>query len=177
MLVASPNSDAFIIYLTAPALLAGLRSGIYGSFAVVGVQSVTLLALQAQLRDIGTGLLDLAGPWLMTGFAAGLLGAWIRQLRLVQRDTLVTPYASAHRLLGQLRTITRELPGGLDIDVVSEDVLSNSMEQLGGTAPRSCSATSPAARRRRTRAMTAPRPPARTRCRPFDGPPARHAGA
>ena len=68
----------------------------------------------------------------MTGFAAGLLGAWIRQLRLVERDTAISPYASAHRLLGQLRTITRELPGGLDIDVVSEDVLSNSMETLGG---------------------------------------------
>lgn len=133
VLVASPSSDAFVIYVTAPALLAGLRSGIYGSFAVVGVQSVTLLALQAQLRGAGTGLLDLAGPWLMTGFAAGLLGAWIRQLRLTERDTVVTPYASAHRLLGQLRSITRELPGGLDIDVVSEDVLSNSMEQLGGS--------------------------------------------
>ncbi len=113
VLVASPNSDSFIIYVTAPALLAGLRSGIFASFAVVGVQSITLLALQAQLRGGDTSLLDLAGPWLMTGFAAGLLGAWIRQLRLTERDTVMTPYASAHRLLGQLRTITRELPGGL----------------------------------------------------------------
>src|SRR5262249_20670218 len=127
-----PHSDAFIIYATAPALLAGLRSGIFASFAVVGVQSITLLALQAQLRGGGTYLLDLASPWLMTGLAAGLLGAWIRQLRLTERDTVMTPYASAHRLLGQLRTITRELPGGLDIDVVSEDVLSTSMEALGG---------------------------------------------
>lgn len=133
VLVASPNSDAYIIYITAAALLAGLRNGIFGSFAVVGVQSVTLLALQAQLQGAGTVLLDLAGPWLMTGFAAGLLGAWIRQLRLTERDTVVTPYASAHRLLGQLRTITRELPGGLDIDVVSEDVLGTTMESLDGS--------------------------------------------
>ena len=117
VLVASPNSDSFIIYVTAPALLAGLRSGIFASFSVVGVQSVVLLAMQAQLRGGGSAFLDLASPWLMTGFAAGLLGAWIRQLRLVERDTIVSPYASAHRLLGQLRTITRELPGGLDIDV------------------------------------------------------------
>jgi signal transduction histidine kinase len=132
VLVASPNSDAFVIYVTAAALLAGLRSGIFASFSVVGVQSITLLALQAQQRDGGTALLDLAGPWLMTGFAAGLLGAWIRQLRLTERDTVMTPYASAHRLLGQLRSITRELPGGLDIDVVSEDVLTTTMETLAG---------------------------------------------
>jgi signal transduction histidine kinase len=132
VLVASPNSDSFIIYVAAPALLAGLRSGIFASFAVVGVQSVCLLAMQAQLRGGGSALLDLGGPWLMTGFAAGLLGAWIRQLRLAERDTAISPYASAHRLLGQLRTITRELPGGLDIDVVTEDVLANAMEQLGG---------------------------------------------
>jgi signal transduction histidine kinase len=133
VLVASPNSDSFIIYVTAPALLAGLRSGIFASFSVVGVESVCLLAMQAQLRGGGSAFLDLASPWLMTGFAAGLLGAWIRQLRLVERDTIVSPYASAHRLLGQLRTITRELPGGLDIDVVSEDVLAHATEVLGST--------------------------------------------
>jgi signal transduction histidine kinase len=132
VLVASPNSDSFIIYVTAPALLAGLRSGIFASFSVVGVQSVCLLAVQAQLRGGGSAFLDMASPWLMTGFAAGLLGAWIRQLRLIERDTIVSPYASAHRLLGQLRHITRELPGGLDIDVVSEDVLANATEALGG---------------------------------------------
>jgi len=52
-------------------------------------------------------------------FAVGLLGAWIRQLSLFQGDTPISQYASAHRLLSQLRTITRDLPGGLDIEVVA----------------------------------------------------------
>lgn len=132
VVMVAPTSDAYIIYITAPPLLAGLRSGIFSAAGVVSAQVVTLLAIQAGGGSTLLERFDLAGPWLMTGFAAGLLGAWIRQLRLVERDTAISPYASAHRLLGQLRTITRELPGGLDIDVVSEDVLANSMETLGG---------------------------------------------
>ena len=111
VVMVAPTSDAYIIYVTAPPLLAGLRSGIFGASGVVAAQTVTLLAIQAQSGDSLSERFHLAGPWLMTGFAAGLLGAWIRQLRLVERDTAISPYASAHRLLGQLRTITRELPG------------------------------------------------------------------
>ncbi len=132
VLMSGPASDIYIIYVAAPPLLAGLRGGTLPAFSVVAAQTVTLMAIQAQQPTTGRSLLDFAGPWLMTGFAAGVLGAWIRQLRLVERDTTSTPYASAHRLLGQLRTITRELPGGLDIAVVSEDVLASSMESLGG---------------------------------------------
>jgi signal transduction histidine kinase len=71
-------------------------------------------------------------PWLFMSFAVGLLGAWIRQLSLFQGDTPISQYASAHRLLSQLRTITRDLPGGLDIEVVAENVLSTAVTALAG---------------------------------------------
>jgi signal transduction histidine kinase len=59
----------------------------------------------------------------------GLLGSWIRELRRSQRDLRSSPYAYTHRLLAQLRTITRGLPGGLDVDAIAEDVLSLTIEQ------------------------------------------------
>ncbi len=126
------TADSYFIYVAAPPFLAGLARGLIGAFAVTGAEVLALLTLQAQLATPFNQPIDRAGPWIVTGFAFGLLGAWIQQLHLVQRDTRISPYASAHRLLGQLRTITRDLPGGLDIEVVSENVLSTAVSALGG---------------------------------------------
>ena len=129
----SPTADHYFIYLAAPPLLAGLRKGLPGAFAAAGVEVLTLLALTAQWGTQTDNPLDRAGPWVVAGFAFGLLGAWIKSLHLVEVDTATSPYASAHRLLGQLRTITRDLPGGLDMEVVSENVLSQALSALAGT--------------------------------------------
>lgn len=126
-------ADSYFIYVAAPPLLAGLSRGLKGVFAVTAVEVLTLVTLQAQPLTQPDNALDRGGPWMLTGFAVGLLGAWIQQLHLLQRDTIISPYASAHRLLGQLRTITRDLPGGLDIEVVSENVLSTAVTALAGT--------------------------------------------
>ncbi len=132
VLLGTSASDVFIIYVAAPALLAGLRGGLLPALAVVGGEVVAALAAQAQLLDTRPDLFRLWAPWLVMAFAVGVLGAWIRQLQLLQRDTQSSPYASAHHLLGQLRTVTRELAGGLDIEVVSESVLSTATGTLGG---------------------------------------------
>ncbi len=130
--MAENTADAYFIYVAAPPLLAGLARGLHGTIAVVGAEVAALFVLQVQLAGTASNPIDRGGPWVVTGFAFGILGGWIRQLHLVQRDTALSPYASAHRLLGQLRTITRDLPGGLDIEVVSENVLSTATAALGG---------------------------------------------
>jgi len=97
----------------------------------VFVQCLVLLGVNVA-HSISSADLAFDGLWLITGLAAGLLGAWIRQLRRVH-DESKRPFASAYRLLGELRTVARELPGGLDVDVVGENVLATTLEALGGS--------------------------------------------
>ncbi len=132
VLLGTSAADAFIVYLAAPAFLAGLRYGLLAMSTVVAGEAFAALSAQAQLLDNRPKLFALFVPWLFMSFAVGLLGAWIRQLSLFQGDTPISQYASAHRLLSQLRTITRDLPGGLDIEVVAENVLSTAVTALAG---------------------------------------------
>lgn len=132
VLLGTTAADMYIIYLAAPAFLAGLRGGLRTGAWVVAGEAVVAAASQVQLAETRPGLESVWAPWLFMALAVSLLGAWIRQLDLLQHDTLSSPYASAHHLLGQLRTVTRELSGGLDIEVVSENVLSNAISALGG---------------------------------------------
>ncbi len=133
VLLGTQSSDLYIVYLAAPAFLAGLRRGLLPGICVVVGQLLAAVGAQAQLKDTRPDLIGLWGPWLFMALTLALLGAWIRELHLFQRDTRSSPYASAHHLLGQLRTVTRELSGGLDIEVVSETVLSNATSTLGGS--------------------------------------------
>lgn len=128
----SSAAEVFILYLAAPALIAGLRGGVLVGGAVVAGEALAALPAAVQLQDHRPALFALWLPWLFVAFSVALLGAWIRQLQLLQRDSRSSPYASAHHLLGQLRTVTRELSGGLDIEVVSESVLSRATSALSG---------------------------------------------
>jgi hypothetical protein len=131
VLMGTSSSDIYIIYLAAPAFLAGLRRGLLAGIAVVAGELVAAAAAQTQLTAIRPDLVALWGPWLFMAFAVSILGARIRQLQLLQDVSRTSPYESAHHLLAQLRTVTRELPGGLDIEAVSETVLSRTLEMTG----------------------------------------------
>ena len=132
LVLAAPVPEVAMVYLSAPAFLAGLRAG-PRVVAVVALAEVAGV-LTATLRPgaAGSEILLLETPWVALAVVAGLLGSWVRRLETVSVDSHSSPYASAYRLLGQLRTITRELPGGLDLEVVSENVLSNTMAGLNG---------------------------------------------
>lgn len=132
VLLGTTASDGYIIYLAGPAFLAGLRGGLPTGIWVVGGEAVAAAAAQVQVAQSRPALESLWAPWLFMAFAVSLLGAWIRQLDLQQYDNRSSPYASAHHLLGQLRTVTRGLSGGLDIEVVSENVLSAAITAVGG---------------------------------------------
>jgi signal transduction histidine kinase len=133
-LVASSTqaADPYVIYLLAPALLTGLRGSVLSVVVLLACELGTVLVIQAQQASLRSDFLETAGPWILTGWAISLLGLWIRQLRRTQRDLRSSPYAYTHRLLAQLRTITRGLPGGLDVTAVSEDVLDMTIRSTGG---------------------------------------------
>src|SRR5207245_10520953 len=63
--------------------------------------------------------------------AAGLAGAWIRSLRTpgaVATGQQDTSYASAYRLLAQLRPVARQLSVGLDPGTIAEGLLESLRE-------------------------------------------------
>lgn len=131
----SVAGNLYVVYLAVPPLLAALRRGMLAAAPVVASQIVTLLILWAQTAGTSNSLLSLDLPWVLTGVAFAALGAWVRHLSVggLGDDSQRSPYASAHRLLTELRGVTRDLSGGLDVETVSASILAEATVTLGGT--------------------------------------------
>jgi len=107
--------EAVLPYLLAPALDAGLIVGVRGAVLVAGASSAMVL-LARLIGVTNRNLVDYsttAAEWIMLALLAGVLAAWARRLglRTAGRDE---PYPAAYRLVSQLRTVSRQLSGGLD---------------------------------------------------------------
>jgi signal transduction histidine kinase len=107
--------EAVLPYLLAPALDAGLIAGVRGAVLVAGASSAMVLVarlIDVTQRDL-VGYSTVAAEWVMLALLTGVLAAWARRLglRTAGRDE---PYSAAYRLVSQLRTVSRQLSGGLD---------------------------------------------------------------
>jgi signal transduction histidine kinase len=131
-----PGSQVLFPYLVLLALVAGLFQGLLGLSAVILADLVAVLVLPAAYNGMG-GMherVDLLAPWLLTALGGGLLGAWLNRVGLGPRAVTVdASYESAHRLLTQLRTVTRRLSAGLDPVGMSSELLSFVHDQLQDT--------------------------------------------
>jgi signal transduction histidine kinase len=125
-------AQPLILYLVVPTLIAGLVGGPV-------VVMVTLLAemgtmASVQVVRLQSGLLPttfrLALPWLLTAVGIGLLGSWIRRLRADPNDDDRASYVAAHRLLDELRTVSRRLSSGLDPVVLSATLLDDCLNRV-----------------------------------------------
>ncbi|CAA9330890.1 MAG: Two-component system sensor histidine kinase [uncultured Nocardioidaceae bacterium] len=122
-----PDSLILLPYLVVLALIAGVAHGLLGVALVVTGQATTLavlLATSAPPFDGFGAALEAFGPWLLTSFGAGVLGAWLKQIGLGPRPVSDASYESARRLLTQLRTVARRLSAGLDPFGMSAQLLS-----------------------------------------------------
>jgi signal transduction histidine kinase len=102
--------DAPMPYLMVPVVVAGIYHGAREAYVLMAVAAVTAVAAgwyQSRLTD-HTYLVP-AAEWLGMGFAVALLIDWLRRAFAPSRPA---PYAEATRLLTQLRTVARHLPGG-----------------------------------------------------------------
>jgi signal transduction histidine kinase len=108
-------------YLLAPALAGGLAFGLEGVALPVGIAAVAILA-GAPALSAGEELAQTAGgaaEWISLALLVGLLASWVNRLS----DGPDPSYVEAYQLLGQLRTLTRELPVGLDSAGLAEELL------------------------------------------------------
>lgn len=129
--IANSGDTAMLAYLVLPPLVAGLEAG--RSFAVAAVLSEIaavvggLFAAHA-IGELGHAALA-SGPWLVAGTGMGLLGAWVRASTPAQTVDQAG-YESAHRLLEQLRTVSRHLSSGLDTFALGQHTLNHFVDAL-----------------------------------------------
>jgi signal transduction histidine kinase len=131
-----PQGFVLLPYLVVPTLVAGVGAGAIPVLAVVAAQILALnglLALSGGMSEVSTEF-ELVAPWLLTSLGVGLLGAWLKQLRLGPAPTdLDASYESAKRLLSQLRTVARRLSSGLDTVTLASQLLVTVHQHLSDT--------------------------------------------
>ncbi len=132
------GASAVLPYLAVPVTVTALRRQFREGAVLLGVTAATLLVAGAFTevaggRQLGqAGYLAVCAQWLILAglglYAAGTL----HQVMRVRADGKPQPYAEATRLLTQLRTVARQLPGAtLDPGGISEHLL----EELRTVAP------------------------------------------
>jgi signal transduction histidine kinase len=129
------GAEAILPYLAVPLLTAALRRRPTEGAALLGVGAVALVVggtLFGDPRPITEpGFLAAGGQWLVLGAIVTFAADTMRQL-MQPADATRQPYAEATRLLTQLRSVARSLPGAtLDPGGISEHLL----EELRLVAP------------------------------------------
>jgi signal transduction histidine kinase len=129
------GAEAVLPYLAVPLLTAALRRRPTEGAALLGIGAVALVAggtLSGPESPITQpGFLAAGGQWLVLGAIVTFAADTMRQLMQPAEPT-PQPYAEATRLLTQLRSVARSLPGAtLDPGGISEHLL----EELRQVAP------------------------------------------
>lgn len=126
-----PDGALLLPYLVVPPLLVGFHEGWRSVTLTAGVGAAgMLLTLAIGQSDTDTARsIEVAAPWVLASLGVGLLSHWIYRLRGESRADEES-YASARRLLSQLRTVTRRLSSGLDPVSISQQVLVSVEEEL-----------------------------------------------
>ena len=125
---ASGSGDSpYLPYVIAPAFTGGLSAGIVGGVLPVGGAAAALLLAPIVENDAATpGDLssDLA-QWVVLAAVVGVVAAWVRAV-VLEADSSTDVHAvqaEAFRLLTELRTVARQLPGTLDPETSAEAML------------------------------------------------------
>jgi signal transduction histidine kinase len=129
------GAEAVLPYLAVPLLTAALRRRPTEGAALLGVAAVSLVVGGTMIGSDSPmtkpGYLAAGGQWLVLGAIVTFAADTMRQLMQPTEPT-PQPYAEATRLLTQLRSVARSLPGAtLDPGSISEHLL----EELRLVAP------------------------------------------
>ncbi|MEU7902322.1 GAF domain-containing sensor histidine kinase [Actinoplanes sp. NPDC049118] len=132
------GAEAVLPYLAVPLLAAALRRRPTEGAALLGVAAVSMVVGGILVGDGGgekvitqPGYLAAGGQWLVLGAIITFAADTMRQL-MAPVENKPQPYAEATRLLTQLRSVARSLPGAtLDPGGISEHLL----EELRAVAP------------------------------------------
>ncbi len=134
---ALPGGAVLLPYLVVPALLTGLASRrpaavvTVAGFEVVGL---LLVVLPSESAPANRAALEVAAPWAVASLGMGLMAVWVAGLRGASARGDEVAYASARRLLTQLRVVARRLSSGLDPGSLAAQVLDATAQRPGDLA-------------------------------------------
>ncbi|WP_434741059.1 sensor histidine kinase [Micromonospora sp. SH-82] len=124
------GASAVLPYLAVPVTVTALRRRFVEGAVLLGVTTTTLLICGVVTRVDGErqllqiGYLAVCGQWLLLAGLGLFTAHALQQLVRARTPTEPQPYAEATRLLTQLRTVARQLPGAtLDPGGISEHLL------------------------------------------------------
>jgi signal transduction histidine kinase len=122
-----PAIGSTLPYLAAPVLAAGLVGGALDAFLLLGV-AVALLGARGSAMGLveDPDFIRLSVTWVVVAAVVAMVAAWAGRWLRMTRPTTSEPepeYAQATRLLTQLRTVARQLPGTLDPGSIGDRLL------------------------------------------------------
>ena len=128
--------DSFVAlpYLLVPSFAMSLSRGLAGALAGTAVAAATLGLTTGLSVDSATEFSAAAAgfvPWLVLSLAIGLIGTWYRRQASDERID-IERYASAFRLLSQLRVVSRRLSAGLDPLALADGILEEAQQLAPG---------------------------------------------
>ncbi|GAA3397865.1 sensor histidine kinase [Cryptosporangium minutisporangium] len=133
-----PTEEAFVhpafllSYLAAPAFAVGAVAGVVELVALVVVTAAALVVSGALQDQLGQDTFVLAAfESTVLAAVAGIVGMAVRRLVRSRSDAVEPEFVQAARLLTQLRTIARQLPGTLDPGSLADRLL----DELERVAP------------------------------------------
>ncbi len=130
---AGGTATPLLLYLVIPAFVAGMHVGGKWPLVVVtteGAAAVAALLAGQRASDLSR-MLENTAPWMLAGLGFGLFGSWVRS-SIAERGGDQAGYESAHRLLGELREVSRRLSSGLDVNALADQTLTHTREALDG---------------------------------------------
>ncbi|MEV4197664.1 sensor histidine kinase [Micromonospora globbae] len=132
------GASAVLPYLAVPVTVTALRRRFREGAVLLGIAAATLLVGGALTRVDGApqltqpGYLAVCAQWLILAVLGLYAARTLHRIMQVRGESRPQPYAEATRLLTQLRTVARQLPGAtLDPGGISEHLL----EELRNVAP------------------------------------------
>lgn len=128
--------SAFVMYLTVPVVAAGLFCGALDAVLMAAFSATVLLGLVARSSEFTLASLAAVGQYVLLAAAVGLVAAWTRHLLRIQATSQQPLFGTAYRLLTELRTVARQLPGTLDPVTVATQLL----DELAALTSVRCSA-------------------------------------
>lgn len=132
--VATGSADSpYLPYLLAPAFGGGLAVGLPGAVPPAGAAALALLLapLAVQGAPGPTDLSAVLAEWVVLAVLVGGLGIWIRSVLSAATqagDEVARAQSEAYRLLTELRSVARRLPGALDPQTTGETILARARE-------------------------------------------------
>jgi two-component sensor histidine kinase len=128
------GTSPFLPYLIAPAFAGGLALGVFGGVVPVGATAAVVLMAPLAVPSAPTPnhLSSGVAQWIVLAILVGIVALWTRGVLVAANEgtNLQQTQVEAFRLLTELRSVARRLPGTLDPATSADAMLERAREHV-----------------------------------------------